>query len=418
MAAIRARDGVFASAVHFQQHQRINRGQHVHKVFVQIPGPRVAVRLIDHHQAAIRPTIANGRNRRCHFAGVMPVVVHQHGFAVLDLVVAIHLEATSHTGKVFQPVLNGLIAQAFIGGDRHYCRRIQYVVQPGNIELNRQRLFVVRTLDFKAGLHLVLADIDRPKITVGLKAIGQYRARQRWDDVAHYRVIPAQHRQSVERQVVNEFDKGALQLVEVAPIGVHVIRIDVGHHRHHGLQVQEGRITFVRFRHQVATGPQLSVAARTIDQAANDESRVLPAGRQHRCHQAGSGGFTVSAGHRNTVAIAHQFAEHLGASHDGYAPLAGADHLRVVRFHRAGVDHNVRIHHVLFAVADKHFCPHRLEATGGAGGFQIGAGNLIALIDQHLRNTTHTRTADADKVNASNAAHLRNFVILNGFIHD
>ena len=78
------------------------------------------------------------------------------------------------------------------------------------------------------------ADVSIVRLTVGHDLTIDLR-----ENFTHYRIINAEHSQPVERQVVQKFDEGALQLVEVALIGRHVVSIDIRNNGNHRLQVQE-----------------------------------------------------------------------------------------------------------------------------------------------------------------------------------
>ncbi len=61
------------------------------------------------------------------------------------------------------------------------------------------------------GLHALLADIDGPYVGIFGKTVGNGRPRYLRQNLAHHRIIDAQHGQAVERQVVQELDEGLLQ---------------------------------------------------------------------------------------------------------------------------------------------------------------------------------------------------------------
>jgi hypothetical protein len=48
------------------------------------------------------------------------------------------------------------------------------------------------------------------------------------------RVVLAEHREPVERQVADELDERRLQPLEVLAVGLHMVRVDVRHHGDHG----------------------------------------------------------------------------------------------------------------------------------------------------------------------------------------
>jgi hypothetical protein len=76
-------------------------------------------------------------------------------------------------------------------------------------------------------------------------------------------VIGAQHRQAVERQIVQKFEEAAFELGEVAAVGAQMIVVDVGHDRDHRLQMHERGIAFIGFGHQVAARSETGIAARS-----------------------------------------------------------------------------------------------------------------------------------------------------------
>ncbi len=63
-------------------------------------------------------------------------------------------------------------------------------------------------------------------------------------------VVVAQHGHAVEGQVLQEIDEGLLEPREVVPVGFHVVGVDIGDHRDHGREEQEGGVGLVRLGHQ------------------------------------------------------------------------------------------------------------------------------------------------------------------------
>ena len=155
------------------------------------------------------------------------------------------------------------------------ARGIQHVVQAGHVHRDVQRL-ALRAQHGEPGAHAFLADVDRAHVGVFAEAVGHGRAGDLREDLTHNRIIHAHHRQSVERQVVEELDEGLLQLVEVAAVGRHVVGVDIGDHRDHRLQVQEAGVALVGLGHQVEAGAELGVGPGGVQPAADDEGRVQP----------------------------------------------------------------------------------------------------------------------------------------------
>src|SRR5690606_21948247 len=223
---------------------------------------------------------------------------------------------------------------------------------------------------------------------------------------ADHVVIDAKHRQAVKGQVVQEIDKGAFQLAEVAAVGVHVIRFYIGHHGYHGLQVQEGGIAFIRLGDKITAAAQAGVAAGAVEQAANHEGGLPARFAVDAGHQAGGGGFAVGAGHRHTGAKAHQLGQHFGPAHHRNAQIPRRQQLGVVGTDGGGDHHYAGSGHLLGLVAQVDGGAHGRQPIGDRVMGDIGAGNGIAFVDQHFGNTAHTGTADADKVDTPHPSHL------------
>ncbi|MNZ82244.1 hypothetical protein D3C78_1009380 [compost metagenome] len=256
------------------------------------------------------------------------------------------------------------------------------------------------------GAHALLAHIDGAQVGALVEAVGDHRTGHLRQDLAHHRIVDAEHRQTVERQVVQELDEGLLQLVEVAAIGAHVVGVDVGDHRDHRLQVQEAGVALVGLGHQVAAGAQLGIGAGSVQAAADDEGRVQAAGGEHRGDQAGGGGLAVGTGDGDTVAVAHQLGKHLGARHHRDAALEGNGDLGVGLVDGTGHHQHVGVLGVLGAVADKDLCAEAFQACGHGRGLEVGTGDLVAQVQQHFGDPAHAHAADADEVDAADAAHL------------
>src|SRR5690606_8391233 len=77
MTAVSTGDRFFTRAVNLEHHQRIDSGQYFNKIFVQIACARVAMRLINHHQTALGPTVTHSFNDRRDLTRMVAVVINQ-----------------------------------------------------------------------------------------------------------------------------------------------------------------------------------------------------------------------------------------------------------------------------------------------------------------------------------------------------
>jgi len=84
LAAVSAGYRLFAGRIDFHQQQHVGLAEHLHEVVVEVAGAAVAMGLIDHDKAPLRPATADCLDHCGDFARVMTVVVNQHHAAVLD----------------------------------------------------------------------------------------------------------------------------------------------------------------------------------------------------------------------------------------------------------------------------------------------------------------------------------------------
>jgi hypothetical protein len=96
-------------------------------------------------------------------------------------------------------------------------------------------------------MHLLAhgTNVEGADFGVLAHAIAGHRALHIGPDAANRRIVDAENCRGIERHAMQEIQERALELVEIVPIGFHVVGVDVGHHRHHRHQVQEGRVRFV-----------------------------------------------------------------------------------------------------------------------------------------------------------------------------
>ena len=182
-------------------------------------------------------------------------------------------------------------------------------------------------------------------MTTGLAIIRQ--------DLAHVRVVDAQHGDAVERQALHEIDERALQLAEVVAVGLHVVGVDVGDHREHRRQVEERRVGLVGLGDEEFAVAEPRVGVGGQQPAADDERRVEAAFGEHRRDEARRRGLAVRAGDRDALLQAHQLGQHQRARHDRHAALARGDDFGVVRRDRRRHDDRVGVGDVRRRMADR-----------------------------------------------------------------
>ena len=331
---------------------------------------------------------ACGRNRRRHLHRVMTIVVDQGEAAGLVAVeieqvhLAIALEATPDTAKIGQRLDDRGIGHLHLGRHCNRGERVEHVVHARQVELDGQTRS--RAIDPHA--------VEQHASAIGTHVLGA-NARTRAQSVAHdllrylrhylahVGVFIAQHGDTVERQALQEVDEGLLDTAKVVAVGIHVIGVDVGHHRDHRTEQQEGGIGLVRLGHQEVALAQPRVGAGGIEPTTDDEGRVHRALGEDAGHQRGGGGLAVGAGDGNALLEAHQLGQHLRARHDRDVTLTRGHHLGVVVLDRGGHHQHIRVVHIRCGVTTHHARAHLLQAGSGGIDAEVGAAHRITLID-------------------------------------
>ena len=159
-----------------------------------------------------------------------------------------------------------------------------------------------------------------------------------------------------------------------------MIRFYIGDHCHHRLQMQERGIALVCFSHQIATATQLGISAGAVYSTAHDKSGVAAIFCQDRRYQAGGGGLAMGAGNGDTVTVAHQFGEHLGAPYNRNTLGASRGNLGIFNGHCGGLHHHIGTDYIGFTVTDKYGGTGSLQTLNTGSLTDIGTGNFITLI--------------------------------------
>ena len=313
---------------------------------------------------------------------------------------AVALEPPADTLELGQRLEHSGIRNIELDRNGNRRQRIEHVVAAGQVQHHVQ----VRQDDTVAALHSEVhlcagrSHIDGAHLRVFGKTVAGDRTGDLGHDVAHRRIVGTKNGGAVERHAVQEVDERRFQPVEVVPVGLHVVGVDIGHDRHDRQQVQERGVRFVGLHHDVVAAAQPGVGADAVEASADHEGRVQPGFGQHARHQAGGGCLAVGAGDRDALFQAHQFGQHQRARNhrDAFAP--GFQHLGVVGVDSGGRDHRVGAVYVGRVVAGEDPDPQFAQAAQRGTGGKIGTRDGVAQVEQHLGDTRHAGAADADEV--------------------
>ena len=214
------------------------------------------------------------------------------------------------------------------------------------------------------------------------------------------RLIQAEHRGAIERNLVHERQEGLANGVQI-PVVIQMLGIDRGHHRQRRLQLQERAIRLVGLGHEIVALAEPGVGAEVRHASAHHDRRVVAALGQHGADHRRRRGLAVGAGHRDAVLEPHELGQHLGPRDRRDPVLAGGLDLDVVARHRGGKDDHVRAFHVARVVADEDLGPHLLQALHRVGPLLIRAGHRVAEVQQDLGDARHADAADAHEMDVA-----------------
>ncbi len=184
-------------------------------------------------------------------------------------------------------------------------------------------------------------DVCGTEVSVLRGAIRQHGPRHRVENGAYVRVVDAQHRNAVEREPMDELHERLRQLGKIAAIGSQVVAVDIGHDRHHRLQMQERCVAFVRLGNQVTARAQLRVTSGAVQQPADHEGRIEFRRLENRRDQTGGRRLAVRSRDCDAVPVTHQFAQHFCAGDDWNSRGVRRDHFGIVAADRARHDDDI-----------------------------------------------------------------------------
>ncbi len=154
------------------------------------------------------------------------------------------------------------------------------------------------------------------------------------------------------------------------------------------------------------------VGAHGIDASADDNRRIKASCGQNGRNHRSRGGLAVHPGDGNAIFQAHEFGQHLGTLNHRNVQFVRLGDFRIVFGDCRTGDNDFGSGDIFGAVTLEHDCSETRETLRDRRTLQIGAGNLVAEIQQDLGNTAHADPADAYEVDALDfCEHEKNLVI-------
>ena len=169
-----------------------------------------------------------------------------------------------------------------------------------------------------------------------------------------------------------------------------------------GESFRKRAVALVGLGDQILRLAEARVGAHGVDASADDDGGIEAAGGEHRGHHRSGGGLAVHAGDGDAVLQAHQLGQHLGALDDRDVRAVRFGDLGIVRGNRGTGDDDFGAGDIFGAMAFEHGCAQAGQPLGDGGALQVGAGDLVAEIQQHLGDAAHADAADAYEMDALN----------------
>ena len=137
----------------------------------------------------------------------------------------------------------------------------------------------------------------------------------------HVRVIEAEHREAVERDLLDELDERVLELL-VRAVVVEVLGVDVRDDGDRRREPQERAVALVGLGDEQVARAEARVRAERRHAPPTTTVGSKPGGAQHGRDERRRRRLAVRAGDGDAVLHAHQLGEHLGARDDRDAERA------------------------------------------------------------------------------------------------
>ncbi len=247
--------------------------------------------------------------------------------------------------------------------------------------------------------HRVAVHLDPVGAVVGLVAlaVGDVPALHVGEERLHPGVVVAEDGEAVERDPVHEVEEPAPERLRRLPV-IEVLRVDVRDDGDGRRDAQERAVGLVRLDDHVVALPELRVRPEGVHLPADHRGGIeAGVGEEVRRHRGG-GGLPVRAGDGDAVLEPHELGEHLGPGDDRDLAPPRLHHLGVVAPDRRGDDDDVHLGEVLGGVAPGDATAERGEAPGDVGLLEVGAGDGVAEVEEHLGDAAHADAADPDEV--------------------
>ena len=199
---------------------------------------------------------------------------------------------------------------------------------PRQPQPDRAQTPLIRLPDLEARPGRLQANAPGRQLRLRRLAVGHHPFLDPGQQAPHARIVHAGHDGPEEGHAVGEDREGVEDVGEV-PIGVEVIRLDVGDDGDDRRQREKRAVVFVGLGHEIVALAQARVGAQDVDLAADDDGGVESGLRKDHPRQRRRGRLAVGAGDGHALLQAHDLAEHLRPADHGDSPGGGGRDLGV-----------------------------------------------------------------------------------------
>src|SRR5262245_13054521 len=348
---------------------------------------RVAVRLEDDDEAPSQP-LARGPEGRLDLRRVMAVVVDHEDAAAL----AADLEASVDACEPGERPRDPRERDVELAAHRDRRQAVEHVVAPRNAQLDAAERLAGAPRRV-APCETVQLHLRRAELRVAAEPVRDVPPLEAWQDRAHARIVRAQERCAVERHAVEERDEGVLDLFEVLVV-VEVLAVDVRDDGQRRLEAQERAVGLVRLGHHQVALAEPRVRVERSDAAPHDDRGIEAAPLEDRGDHGRRRRLAVRARDRDAELQAHQLGEHLRARDDRHLQAARLEDLDVVGGDGGRGHDDVRSRDASGLVTEVDARAETAQALHRVVLGEIGAGHLVAEVEEHLGDPAHAAAAD------------------------
>ena len=171
--AVGTGDGCLPGGIDLETDEHVHGRQHAHEVVVKVSGPRVAVRLVTHHEPSLWPHVPGSADDGLHLGGVVAVVVHHGELRAIEIDGLGDLKTSAHAAEPGEPGDDRVIAQPLVRGDRHRRQRVQNIVTARDCQLDVEARSV-RPADPEVPAAIDDAHVLRPVVALIVEAVGEH----------------------------------------------------------------------------------------------------------------------------------------------------------------------------------------------------------------------------------------------------